>query len=55
VAKYSFIYVSFYVVGQVFVVNFNGTFYFHMAANVDWASSAEEQEKLITEVVDVKL
>jgi DNA polymerase III alpha subunit len=24
-----------------------------MAANVDWASSAEEQEKLITKVVDV--
>jgi hypothetical protein len=31
----------------------NFIFYTIMAANVDWAISAEEQEKLITKVMDV--
>jgi hypothetical protein len=46
---------SYFVAELLFVDHFSGVFYFLMAANVDWASSAEEQEKLITKVLGVTL
>jgi hypothetical protein len=45
--------IQYFVAELLFVDHFSGVFYLLMAACVDWASSAEEQEKLITKVLDV--
>jgi hypothetical protein len=44
-----------FVVFELFVEYLNFIFYTIMAANVDWAIPAEEQEKLITKVDSIDL